>query len=270
MKKKTAKLLQQAIRISRKGKRLEAYDICTKILATDPCHGPTLHIYGLLRWDAGDLDDARDLLKRATEADPSNSEYWETLGSIFGMLIQDDAALTAFQRAILLDPRNTKAVRHLGRTYLSKGLYKEAAETFVKVTQSKPKQGESWFDLGSALEELKHFDDAIECLSRAVKLEPKNVDFLMRKAHLHLDHGDPIEAEKIYQRVTIIAPTNHVAKAALKAIHQQKSNSFKIDPADKATSLGLSGLQIGDNEGVAIGIEPGLSVDESMGLTLDL
>ena len=69
----------------------------------------------LLLIDDGKLDEAADLLTKATQGDPTNAEYENNLGQVDEKLNKKDLAIAAYAKAVQLDPSLTGAKASLTR-----------------------------------------------------------------------------------------------------------------------------------------------------------
>ena len=69
----------------------------------------------LLLIDDGKLDEAADLLTKATQGDPTNAEYENNLGQVDEKLNKKDLAIAAYTKAVGLDPNLTGAKASLAR-----------------------------------------------------------------------------------------------------------------------------------------------------------
>lgn len=85
-----------------------------------------------------------------------------------------ERARKAYRRALELDPSNVTAAVGLARVYGWLGDHKRATETFEEAKKRHPQDALLWFELGMYHARRKQFDPAIDCLSRAVELEPDN------------------------------------------------------------------------------------------------
>ena len=91
------------------------------------------------------LDEAIDLLERATEKDPNYASAWAALGAAYDLkgsfLSLSDISAKAIdveRRAIAIDPKLADAHRWLGLSLLSQGRYDEAIEAIQEAARLEP------------------------------------------------------------------------------------------------------------------------------------
>ncbi|MGH6683772.1 MAG: tetratricopeptide repeat protein, partial [Pseudolabrys sp.] len=80
-----------------------ARGLCREILETFPEEAGALHLLGLIAHRGGDLADARDLLRRATESPDASALYFLTYAELFCKTADRAAAVALARRATELD-----------------------------------------------------------------------------------------------------------------------------------------------------------------------
>ena len=108
-----AALYQAGLRHRQAGKPLDAQLCCQQALALDPNHADTLHLLGLLSFDAGQYDHALEWLTRAIRQDP-RPEYLASLGNTLQRQGRHEDALKAFDKAVQLRPDDADLWKDLG------------------------------------------------------------------------------------------------------------------------------------------------------------
>ena len=125
---------------------------------------------------AGNLNVAEVLLKRATELDPKNKYAWNNLGLIYFAMRQDDQAIAAFQKQIDVNPYDEFAYNNLGRVYWNDRKYDEAVKAFNKQLENNPLDKFAHANLGQMYEEWHKYDLAVPELEKALSLTPESGD----------------------------------------------------------------------------------------------
>jgi tetratricopeptide (TPR) repeat protein len=154
-----------------------------------PENGSLLFTAGNVRLKLGLIEEAFQLLRRATEVQPGHYLAWNNLAALLAERPADrDEAMRTIERAMemagyalptLLD---TKAV-----VLLNQGRYAEAAELLARVTQSRQvNDPRYYFHHATALDELGRRDAAREALAEANNLGLSNA-FLTRAERDELD-----------------------------------------------------------------------------------
>ncbi|HZO88205.1 MAG TPA: tetratricopeptide repeat protein [Chthonomonadaceae bacterium] len=153
---------------------------------------------------------ARELAK-AVELDPSRPETLCDLGEAYQRTLNYKSAENAYRRALRLDPRSVPALVGLGRTHFSMARYEEAdkelnaalklapedtsallalgrlrkaqalsdadlqaaQQIFARVCQIAPEDASAWYEQGRIALQRGHAPEAVEMLTRALKLSPQ-------------------------------------------------------------------------------------------------
>ena len=135
------------------------------------------------------LDEAIDLLERATEQDPNYASAWAALGAAYDLkgsfLSLSDVSAKAIEverRAIAIDPKLADAHRWLGLSLLSQDRYDEAIEAIQEAARLEPGDANVYLALGRAYWVGKgQLDDGIAYLERAIAINQE-----LGYAHLQL------------------------------------------------------------------------------------
>src|ERR1700749_637170 len=166
-----AALYEAGFRHKQAGRPLDAQLCCQQALVLDPNHADSLHLLGLLSFDAGQYDHALEWLTRAIRQDP-RPEYLTSLGN-------------ALQR---------------------QGRHEDALKAFDKAVQLRPDDADRWKDLGGGLAELKRFDEALLSFQHALKLDPDHWDAAYRCGFVLRKMDRPEEALAYFDRVNRLMP----------------------------------------------------------------
>jgi tetratricopeptide (TPR) repeat protein len=151
-----------------------AHELCRGILETFPDEAGALHLLGLIAHRNGDLDGAKDLLRRAAESPRASALYLLTYADLFCKTTDRPAAIELARRATKLD-----AALPLG-----------------------------WCYLGHLLLEIRRPDEGLPCLQRAVELD---AGFWQARAHLAVAlgrTGDTAGATAQFERLLGEQPGN--------------------------------------------------------------
>jgi len=81
------------------------------------------------------------------------------------------------------------------------GSYEQARDGYIQLTEAVPGCAEAWWGMGLTIMNMGEFDEAIECLKKAVELEPDNQRYVLdlgkHFAMLGMDDEAAQEEEKI-------------------------------------------------------------------------
>ncbi len=83
-----------------------------------------------MAYEQADWQQAEKDYSQLTEKIPNNPEPWYRLGNVYAELNKSDNAITAYRRAIEINPDNTKAWHNLGLVQLQ-----QATRTFIDMQE---------------------------------------------------------------------------------------------------------------------------------------
>ncbi len=166
---------------------------------------------------AGNLDDAEEECRRATQLDDKNGNAHSTLAWILGRQQHFKQAIVEAQIASQLDPTNPAPYSTVGLALTSLGDSKRAVQYFeyaIKLDSSDPSK---YLNLGAAMGRHQDFDGAIQAYSKALELNPKSA-----AAHLGLGNalgrkGDLNGQIEHFRKAAALAPNNATAHGKLGA-----------------------------------------------------
>ena len=174
-------LIANAVRDHRKGNIKPAALICRNILKLDPNHAEALNLLGTIMADAGNFDQAVNLLKDALVVGGPNS----------GVLFNYGIALAGANRL------------------------NEAARAFKNATEAAPQQADYWFNLGKTYQRLGRLTDALTALSKASALEPEDASYRLNLGNIFLQLDRPAEAVIQFKNLISQSPENILAQNGL-------------------------------------------------------
>jgi Flp pilus assembly protein TadD len=93
---------------------------------------------GLQAYQAGKLEEAKDLFLKAVKADPSNAKFWTNLGLALRQLDRPREAAVAYRRANQAQPDYALAYKNLGVALEKLGDNNGAAEAYRKYCELAP------------------------------------------------------------------------------------------------------------------------------------
>jgi tetratricopeptide (TPR) repeat protein len=118
------------------------------------------------------FSDAIASYQAAVEAQPQSAHLYCNLAIALTRGGDEDAALTAAQRAIDLKPDLPEAHNALGTLWKNRRRPADALAEFVKAARLNPNFAEAINNIGSILEQLNRLDEAEKHFQRAVELNP--------------------------------------------------------------------------------------------------
>lgn len=126
---------------------------------------------------AADLARAYAYFAKALETQPGLAYVWSNLGVVFRRNGQTADAIFAYRAALEDDPEHVVALNNLHTLYTEAGDLAAAAELAQRVERNQRKNPYYLHHLAEVANEERRWTDAIELLTRAIKLEPEEYRF---------------------------------------------------------------------------------------------
>ncbi len=114
-----------------------------------------------------------DLEKKAA-AHPDSAPDWINLGNIYFDSQQPEKAITAYERALELAPRNADVLTDLGIMYRETGRYTRALECFREAVAINPRHENAMYNEGVVLlNDLRKKSEAVAAWQRLMDVNPQ-------------------------------------------------------------------------------------------------
>lgn len=137
-----------------------------------PAQPEYLFNLGLAYKDAGRYKEALPVIQEAMRyADTDALRY--SLGHVYYLLGELDAALKELDRAIVMNPGHPYAHAERARVYLAQGRLEEAIRAFETDIRLSPNNFFSWYDLGRLYMKAGQAARAREVLEKAATIDPQ-------------------------------------------------------------------------------------------------
>jgi protein O-GlcNAc transferase len=153
-------------------KPADAERICRKILQAIPDEPHALQLLGILRSQAGDLEEGIALLERCVKLIPGSAEAHTNFATALKAAGRFDEAIAAARKAVNLNPEFAPASHLLGALYYTKNDIDDAIIAFQRALKLNGGSFETMNDLGVCLMMRGQNDRAIELYRESVRLFP--------------------------------------------------------------------------------------------------
>lgn len=173
------------------------------------------------------------IIKGAAQYNPNRVVIWETLGMIYREIRQVaagalDWGITAFSRAIELEPTNPVFHTELGKLYSIAGQNQKAKEEFTKAKELKP----DYIDIDALIQEALIYEKEDNLPEAIKKMEsylvsgfPVNIEFLFQLGRIYFNNNQLDEAIVYLQRILTIMPDHSNALYSLGVAYQRKGQT---------------------------------------------
>jgi tetratricopeptide (TPR) repeat protein len=126
------------------------------------------------RIEAGALDEAETQMRYLDRSVPKDqaSEVWFHLGLAFQNDRQNQRAMSAYARAVELNPNNLQACFNSGMIQHEEGMLYPALKSYERSLEIDPQQAKIWCNLGALQFQLGEFQKSVDSFNQAVELKP--------------------------------------------------------------------------------------------------
>ncbi len=158
-------------------------------------------------------------LREVTRRQPKYADIHNLVGLCLGLMGETDEALTAFDRAVELNPRYVEALLNRALTLNELGRYEDSRASFERAAEADFEQGVGRFpsvlagrlankhmELGDLYAVGGALQDAAKQYRRALRLRPHFADIRNRLGRTLLDLGKVEEAVQEFERTLRINP----------------------------------------------------------------
>jgi len=201
-----------------------------------------------------------------------------------------DTAITASNKALLIDPNLSEAYKALGSVYHTKGWFYKSLEANRRALDFNPNYDPAIANIGLAYLEIGRYDEAVHWLKKAFALNPANSAITSGIAQVFLYLGEYLKAEEWFEKTIILNPSHRpnpniglIMIAILKGQYEQgvekgiKEIENQLADANTLITVGDAALHFGnpslaiENYNKALTIDPtGWNPYSSINLTTSL
>jgi tetratricopeptide (TPR) repeat protein len=176
-------MLLAACRHHRTGHLTEAARTYREILAICPEQPDSLHMLGMIAYEAGRAELAVTLIRKAIAVrlaiNDEQASHYSNLGIVLQSQGNIDEAATCFEKALNLNPGLAEVHINLGNILHDKGSLNDALSCSERALALKPDLAEAHHSMGNVLQALDGSDgekprlqEAVTCYERALALKP--------------------------------------------------------------------------------------------------
>ncbi len=192
-----------------------------------------IELAGSLR-AAGKIDDALNTLQRSDAFANGESDWWVQKGWCAEAQGNQEAACTAYEKALSIDSHNALASFRLAYYLDLRGDDNRAIEMYKRVTGPGSAFVNAMINLGLLYEDKEDVESAIACFKEAIKAEPGN-----RRAALYL--RDAVESLDMYYDETLRKESDR-----LEAVLRIPVNDFELSVRSRNCLAKMNVKTLGD------------------------
>ncbi|MBI4461842.1 MAG: tetratricopeptide repeat protein [Acidobacteria bacterium] len=164
-----------------------------EVLASEPRSEQVLAALAQLYTEQGQYERAIELLREATDQEPS-SELLATLAYAYEQGGDSDNAIAAYRRALEQDSGNSEIRQRLAQALLDAARYDEALSEYQTLIRQNPEDFQTYLRLSQIHRHRGDFEQAGAYLDRAEEISPDNLEIGFNRALLYEAGGKFAEA----------------------------------------------------------------------------
>lgn len=185
----------------------------------------------MLSQKKGNLKDAVSHLNRYLDFVPNDAEARRDLGNLLYDQKDYDGALESYRAAMKINPAVKGFYKKYAEIVIAKGQQEEVIKAFNQLIQDGEADLTTYTTLGMIYHKKKDYSQAIKMYSKALQMEPSNIDALSALAASQAANGDLAGAAISYEQAVMISPQ---ASTEYKELGELYLRMGKEDEAIKA------------------------------------
>lgn len=183
------------------------------------------------------LKNAMKNAQRAIELDKSSAEAHGRLGSIFLRLRQHDKAIALGEKALALDPNNSRALFFLAMSLNFSGRPEEAYPLLQKAIRMNPLFHPNYYHLGVTCKLTGRYEEGIAAVKKALQLSPNNTLAYAVLTGIYLEAGREDDAKAAAAEVLKRNPKYSFVKATKRSPYKDREYAKSL--AERFQKAGL-------------------------------
>lgn len=167
-----------------------------------------------------------------------NAAEWFEKGYAASMSGNHTEAITAYSKAIELNPQFALAYNNRGAVYAKLGNYSQAIKDYDKAIKLSPQDAGNYHNRGNAYVELGNYNQAIKDYDKTIELNPRHADIYASRGVAYSRLGNYNQAIKDYDRAIKLNPQDAVTYGLRGSLYDKRNNyNQAISDYNKAIEL---------------------------------
>ncbi|HEX3398557.1 MAG TPA: tetratricopeptide repeat protein [Steroidobacteraceae bacterium] len=238
LEKRSARLLQAAIKAHQSGQLAKARDGYEAVLALRPADPDALHFFGVLHHNLGHSAEGAASIRRSLNVAPNNAHAWLNLGNILLEQEKSAEAKAAYERAAALAPDLADAWYNLGICLRKMEDAPAAIRALDRAIGVRSTHAPSHYQRGIAYRDASQLDAAEADFRRAVALKSDYVEVYESLGMLLYRQDRITDAAEVYKAWARIDPSSstaaHLAAASSgDTIPERGSDAYVTETFDR-------------------------------------
>lgn len=153
-----------------------------------------------------EYEEALKDLNALIKLEPKNTKYIHTRAMLLGADEKTKESIKDLEKVVSLEPDSIEALNDLGGAFLIHKEYVKANNCFDRCIELDTSCPDAWLGKGLVALEKKEWDQAIEFLNAAIKLDGKNLIALLARAEAFILSNNKQEAQKDIRKIVSLKP----------------------------------------------------------------
>ncbi len=154
----------------------------------------------------GNLSEAITAYRKAIQVDPYNKNARMNLAGLLSQMGKPQEAVHQYVRAICIDPKSVPAHYGLGLALQRAGRHDDAIKLYRRAIEIDPRSVIAYNLLGHALKESGKLQKAIQQYRKAIEIDPKSADSHHNLGMALANSGNASDAIKEYRKALAVNP----------------------------------------------------------------
>ena len=164
--------LQSVIKLYTQGQIQKSLSIATKMMEIFPNSVTLFNIAGACNAGLMQFDAAIENYKKALKIKPDYADAYNNMGNVFQDQGNQEAALKSYKQAIKIKPDYADAYYNMGVTLKNKGNPEAAIGSYKQAIKIKPDYANAYNNMGTALQDQGNPEAALKSYKQAIKIKP--------------------------------------------------------------------------------------------------
>jgi len=188
-----------------------------------------------------DWSDEISFWKATVKSSAKNNQGYNNLGTAYHKIGKDKQAITAFRKALEINPMDEKAYNNLAISYHATGDYQQAINSYYTALKIKPDYAEAYYNLGYLYDTIGDKKQAATLYIKTLETNPNHIQAHNNLAVLFQTNGKYKLAIALYKKALLIKPNHSTTHMNLAVTYYDiKQYALAIEHYDKAIIFGFS------------------------------
>ena len=198
--------LQSIISLFNQGQLQQALSESSQLLERFPNSVILYNIAGACNAGLMQFDAAINNYKKALKINPYYADAYSNMGNALKDKGDLEAAIESYKQALKIKPDYAQAYNNMGNVLKDKGDLEAAIENYKQALKIKPDYAQACSNMGNALKSQGDVEAAIDCFKQALKIKPDYAQAYNNMGNALSEKGDLEAAIENYKQALKIKP----------------------------------------------------------------